>query len=70
MLKEVLSYLAIKPGHWYIDCNLGGGGHTRGILEAGGKVLGKPMDISGIGEFVMFKDTEGNQVGMLEPSQM
>lgn len=50
MLKEVLSYLAIKPGHWYIDCNLGGGGHTRGILEAGGKVLGIDLDPDAIRE--------------------
>jgi predicted enzyme related to lactoylglutathione lyase len=35
--------------------------------KSGGKVLGKPMKIPGIGQFVMFKDTEGNRVGMLQP---
>ncbi len=44
MLQEVLSYLQIKPGHRYIDCNLGGGGHTEGILQADGKVLGIDLD--------------------------
>lgn len=44
MLKEVVGYLDIKPNHWYIDCNLGGGGHTEGILQAGGNVLGIDLD--------------------------
>ncbi len=44
MLKEVLSYLEVKPDHWYIDCNLGGGGHTKGILEKGGQVLAIDLD--------------------------
>lgn len=50
MLKEVLSYLDIKPGHWYIDCNLGGGGHTKGILDKGGNVLGIDLDPEAIYE--------------------
>ena len=37
------------------------------VKKAGGKVLGKPMDIPGIGLFVSIKDTEGNRVGMLQP---
>lgn len=44
MLNEVLSYLDIKPGAWYVDCNLGGGGHTEGVLKKGGKVLGIDLD--------------------------
>ena len=50
MLNETLSYLDIKPGHWYIDCNLGGGGHTEGILKKGGKVLGIDLDSDSIKE--------------------
>jgi hypothetical protein len=42
--------------------------HMEIVKKAGGKVLGKPMDIPGIGVFAMFKDTEGNKVGMLQPS--
>lgn len=48
MLKEVVSYLNVKPNRWYIDCNLGGGGHTKGILQAGGKVLGIDLDPNAI----------------------
>lgn len=44
MLKEVTRYLHILPNHWYIDCTLGGGGHTQDILQAGGKVLGLDVD--------------------------
>lgn len=44
MLNEVLKYLDIKRGGWYVDCNLGGGGHTEAILKMGGKVVGIDLD--------------------------
>ena len=44
MLQDVFKYLNIQPDSWYVDCNLGGGGHTRAILQAGGKVLGIDLD--------------------------
>lgn len=50
MLSEVLNYLNIKKGNWYIDCNLGGGGHSEGILKQGGKVLGIDLDPEAITE--------------------
>lgn len=50
MLNEVISYLNVQPNHWYIDCNLGGGGHTDEILKAGGKVLGIDLDPNAIEE--------------------
>lgn len=37
------------------------------VLEAGGKVIGEPMDIPGVGKYVSFIDTEGNRVSMLQP---
>lgn len=37
------------------------------ITEAGGKVLGEPMEIPGYGLYVSFFDTEGNRVSMMEP---
>lgn len=40
------------------------------IKSAGGEVLGEIMDIPGVGKYISFKDTEGNHVGMLQPSQM
>ena len=37
------------------------------VTTAGGKVLGEPMDIPGVGRYVSFFDTEGNRVSMLQP---
>jgi predicted enzyme related to lactoylglutathione lyase len=37
------------------------------VASAGGKILGEPMEIPGVGQYVSFFDTEGNRVGMLEP---
>jgi hypothetical protein len=39
----------------------------RKVKSQGGEVLGEPMEIPGIGQYVSFKDTEGNRVGMLQP---
>jgi predicted enzyme related to lactoylglutathione lyase len=36
------------------------------VAEAGGQVLGEPMEIPGIGKYVAFKDTEGNRVSLLQ----
>src|SRR4051794_10946715 len=33
------------------------------VAEAGGRVLGEPMDIPGVGAYVSFTDSEGNRVG-------
>lgn len=37
------------------------------VREAGGELLGEPMQIPEVGIFVGFVDTEGNRVAMLEP---
>jgi uncharacterized protein len=37
------------------------------VAEAGGKVLGEPMQIPGVGQYVSVFDTEGNRVSMLQP---
>lgn len=39
----------------------------RQVKDAGGKVLGEPMEISGVGPYVSFIDTEGNRMSMLQP---
>lgn len=39
----------------------------KGVSEAGGKVLGEPMEIPGVGQYVSFFDTEGNRASMLQP---
>jgi len=40
----------------------------KAVTIAGGEVLGKPMEIPGIGQYVSFLDTEGNRVSMLQAS--
>lgn len=37
------------------------------ISGAGGKVLGEPVEIPGIGTYVSFIDTEGNRLSILQP---
>ena len=38
------------------------------VKKAGGKILGEPMDIPGIGKYVSFIDTESNRLSILQPS--
>ncbi len=40
------------------------------VKAAGGTVKGEPMDIPTIGKYVSIIDTEGNNVGVLQPSSM
>ncbi len=47
--------------------------HMKKVEEAGGKVQGgmkpgEPDNIPGVGLFIAFIDTEGNRVGMLQPT--
>ena len=37
------------------------------VRKAGGEVLGEPMQIPGVGQYVAFYDTERNRVSMLQP---
>ena len=38
------------------------------VRQAGGSVLGEPMEIPGVGQYVSFSDTEGNRVSLLQPA--
>ncbi|WP_240610853.1 16S rRNA (cytosine(1402)-N(4))-methyltransferase RsmH [Ammonifex thiophilus] len=47
MVKEVLAYLAVKPGGLYVDCTVGGGGHAAAILALignEGRLIGLDRD--------------------------
>jgi 16S rRNA (cytosine1402-N4)-methyltransferase len=51
MLKEVLDALDVKPGGRYVDCTLGGGGHSEAILERsqpGGTLVAIDADAAAI----------------------
>jgi len=39
------------------------------VKKAGGEVLGEPMEIPGVGQYVAFYDTERNRVSMLQPAR-
>ncbi len=39
----------------------------KAVQKAGGRVLGEPMEIPGVGPYVSFLDTEGNRLSMLQP---
>lgn len=41
--------------------------HMKKVTDAGGKIIGEPMMIPGVGMWVSFNDTEGNRVSMLQP---
>ena len=40
---------------------------AKKVKQAGGDILGEPVEIPGIGKYVAFTDTEGNRVAMLQP---
>ena len=44
LLNEVISYLQVKKGGFYVDATFGLGGHSKVILAMGGKVLGIEWD--------------------------
>src|SRR5437763_1700991 len=44
--------------------------HIKKVTAAGGKIIGEPMPIPGVGDWVSFFDTEGNRVSMLQPNPM
>jgi len=48
LLEEAVAFLSVKPDGLYIDCTLGGGGHTQRILDSGGRVLAIDADAQAI----------------------
>jgi len=51
LLSECLDQLSIRPDGVYVDCTLGGGGHSAAILQrlgAGGTLIGLDKDLAAI----------------------
>jgi len=44
--------------------------HMAKVRAAGGEVLGEPMAIPGVGDYVSFIDPEGNRVSLIQPLPM
>lgn len=42
--------------------------HMMNVEKSGGKVIGEPVDIPGVGLYVSFFDMEDNRVGMIQPA--
>ena len=42
--------------------------HMKKVTAGGGRVLGEPWDIPGVGLYISFLDSEGNRITMLQPS--
>jgi len=66
MLKEVIEYLAPKPGGYYIDCTLGGGGYTKELakkISPEGKILAIDLDEMAVENFrILNADLRFNNV--------
>ena len=67
LLKEAVDLLNVQIEGRYLDATLGGGGHSQGILERGGYVLGLDVDPEAIlrsrarlGKNLHFKAVLGN----------
>ncbi len=39
------------------------------VKKSGGKVLNEPMEIPGVGKYAYAKDTEGNVIGIIQPTR-
>ncbi|EGS39036.1 16S rRNA (cytosine(1402)-N(4))-methyltransferase, partial [Veillonella sp. oral taxon 780] len=51
LLSETLDGLAIKPDGTYVDCTLGGGGHSHAIgerLSSKGMIVGLDQDVAAL----------------------
>lgn len=44
LLKEVVDFLVPEPGKIFVDCTLGGGGHTEALLQGGATVISLDQD--------------------------
>ena len=44
LLKEVLGFLDVQEGAWYVDGTLGDAGYSLGIFEKGGNIVGIDQD--------------------------
>ncbi len=42
----------------------------KAVTDAGGKVLGEPMEIPDYGMYVSFLDTDGNRLSVMQPTNM
>lgn len=61
LFDEVMSALEIKEGGIYFDGTLGGGGHSSGIMQRGGRIIATDRDDDAIAEATRRFTQEGRQ---------
>lgn len=61
MTTEVIEGLQVRQGEWYVDATLGGGGHTKAILGAGGNVLAIDRDVDAISRMNEYLNKHKNE---------
>ena len=65
LLDEVIQFLAPQPGATVVDGTLGGGGHTRRLLECvgpSGRVIGIDRDPVAIENFRLSMEADDNLI--------
>lgn len=74
LAQNIVRSLNVKRGGLYLDCTLGGGGHSQAILDAGGRVVAIDRDSDAIeyckarvsGDITYIKGQYENAVKLLE----
>jgi 16S rRNA (cytosine1402-N4)-methyltransferase len=83
LLSETLDSLNVVEDGLYFDGTLGGGGHSQGILDRGGRLIATDLDIEAIeqgkkrfaapqyaGKFVLIKDNFKNFLKILDEQKV
>jgi 16S rRNA (cytosine1402-N4)-methyltransferase len=71
LVAEVLDGLAVKPGGYYLDATVGGGGHAAAILEASepaGQLLGLDRDPEAAARAAMYLKPFGDRAQVVPMS--
>jgi 16S rRNA (cytosine1402-N4)-methyltransferase len=66
LLGETMAVLRPAPGKLFVDGTVGGGGHARGLLEAGAEVIACDQDPEALAEAALRLEAFGSRVRLVE----